>query len=91
MAGVAENLNVRVTLTLEKPTTKVARRQKLFSIEQLSSDYQVTFLLRCVNFILTATVYGMYQVCPYAKNVSKIYFKDLTGSKCLERNTIMCS
>ena len=40
MAGVAENVNVRVTLTLEKKTaTKVVRRRKQFSIEQLSNDY----------------------------------------------------
>ena len=43
MAGVAENLNVRVTLTLEKKTaTKVVRRRKRFSIEQLSNDYRKT-------------------------------------------------
>ena len=42
MAGVAENLNVRVTLTLEKPATKVVHRLKRFSIEQLSNDYQTT-------------------------------------------------
>ena len=57
MAGVAENLNVRVTLTLEKkPATKLVRRRKRFSIEQLSNDYQTTFPLRRGNFILTATV-----------------------------------
>ena len=43
MAGVAENVNVRVTLTLEKKSaTKVVRRQKQFSIEQLPNDYQTT-------------------------------------------------
>ena len=43
MAGVAENLNVRVTLTLEKKkATKVARRQKRFFIERLSNDYSAT-------------------------------------------------
>ena len=52
MAGVAENLNVRVTLTLEeKKATKVVRRRKRFF-----RDYQTTFQLRCGNFILTATV-----------------------------------
>ena len=57
MAGVAENLNVRVTLKLEKkPATKVARSRKRFSIEGLSSNYQATFPLHCGNFILTATV-----------------------------------
>ena len=67
MVGVAENLNVRVTLTLEKPATKVVRRRKQFSVEQLSNDYettierllrdyQATFPLHCGNFILTATV-----------------------------------
>ena len=53
MAGVAENLNVRVTLTLEK-------NQRLnwcvggndFPL----SNYQTTFPLRRGNFILTATV-----------------------------------
>ena len=63
MAGVAENLNVCVTLTLEKPATKVVRRRKRFSIERLSNDYQTTiarlsndFPLHRGNFILTATV-----------------------------------
>ena len=42
MAGVAENLNVCITLTLEKPATKVVRRRKRFSIEQLSNDYRTT-------------------------------------------------
>ena len=42
MAGVVENLNVRVTLTLEKTATKVVHRQKRFSIEELSSDYCAT-------------------------------------------------
>ena len=67
MAGVVENLNVRVTLTLKKPATKVVRRRKRFSIEQLSNDYgttierplrdyQATYPLRRGNFILTATV-----------------------------------
>ena len=43
MAGVAENLNEHVTLTLEKKAaTKVVRRRKRFSIEQLSNDYQTT-------------------------------------------------
>ena len=64
MAGVAENLNVRVTLTLEK-------KQRLkwcvggndfplsdyrTTIKRLLHDYQTTFQLRCGNFILTATV-----------------------------------
>ena len=68
MVGVAKNLNVRVTLTLEKKTaTKVVRWRKRFSIERLCNDYrttikrllrnyQTTFPLRCGNFILTATV-----------------------------------
>ena len=43
MAGVAENLNARITLTLEKKTaTKVVRRRKRFSIEQLLRDYRKT-------------------------------------------------
>ena len=42
MAGVAENLNVCITLTLEKPATKVVRRRNRFSIERLSNDYCVT-------------------------------------------------
>ena len=45
MAGVAENLNVRVTLTLEKTTTtvtKVVRRRKRFSIEWLLNDNRMT-------------------------------------------------
>ena len=43
MAGVAENLNVRITLTLKKNTaTKVVCRQKRFSIEQLLNDYRMT-------------------------------------------------
>ena len=47
MSGVAENLNVRVALTLEKKTpTKVVRRRKRFSIERtfgrLSNDYRTT-------------------------------------------------
>ena len=42
MVGVAENLNVCVTLTLEKPTTKVVLRRKRFSIERLSNDYCAT-------------------------------------------------
>ena len=43
MAGVLENLNVRVTLTLEKKiATKVVRRRKQFSIERLSNDYCAT-------------------------------------------------
>ena len=43
MAGMAENLNVRITLKLKKKTgTKVACRWKRFSIERLSSDYCAT-------------------------------------------------
>ena len=40
MAGVAENLNVRVHL--KKTATKVVRRRKRFSIERLKNDYQTT-------------------------------------------------
>ena len=39
MAGVAENLNVCVITTLEKPATKVVRRRKQFLVEQLSNNY----------------------------------------------------
>ena len=46
MAGVVKNLNVNVTLTLEKPATKVVRRRIQFSIdnyrttmEQLLRDF----------------------------------------------------
>ena len=64
MAGVTENLNVRVTLTLEK-------KQRLkwcvggnnfplsncrTAIKRLLRDYQATFPLCHGNFILTATV-----------------------------------
>ena len=68
MVGVAEILNVCVTLTLTKTATIAVRRWKRFSIEQLSNDYerllndycatdyQATFPLRRGNFILTATV-----------------------------------
>ena len=60
MAGVAENLNVHVTLTLEiKTETKVVRRQKRFSIERLSNDYCTTVKLifhSAVGTFMTATV-----------------------------------
>ena len=64
MAGVAENLNVRVTLTLENQRLKwcVGRNDFLLSdyqttIERLLRDYQATLPLRQGNFILTATVF----------------------------------
>ena len=57
MAGVAENINVRVTLKLEKnQQLKWHVGGNDFRIEQLSSNYQATFPLRCGKFILTATV-----------------------------------
>ena len=68
MAGVAENLNVCVTLTLEKkrrlkwcvggnyfPLSDYRTTIKT-TIKRLLHDYQTTFQLRCGNFILAATV-----------------------------------
>ena len=60
MAGVAENLNVRVTLTLEK---KQQLKWCVGGNDFPLSDYQTTFELRCGNFILAATVcWHAYQV-----------------------------
>ena len=57
MAGVAENLNVHVTLTHEKPAIKWCAGGNDLPLERLLRDYQVTFPLHCGNFILTATIY----------------------------------
>ena len=64
MAGVAENLNVRVTLTLEKNQrlkwcvggNDFPLSDYRTTIKRLLRNYQTTFSLRCGNFILTATV-----------------------------------
>ena len=57
MVGVAENLNVRVTLKLRCGVKKngdlVVRRRKQFFKR---SDFKATFSLCCGNFILAATV-----------------------------------
>ena len=59
MVGVAENVNVRVTLTSKNQRLKWHVGGNDFWIERLqSSNYQATFPLRCVNFILTATACG---------------------------------
>ena len=50
MAGVAENLNVCITLTLEKPAIKVVCKRKRSSIEQLLNDYQTTIARLSSNF-----------------------------------------
>ena len=65
MAGVAENLNVRITLTLEKKQQRLKwcvggsdfpSSDYRTTIKRLLRDYQTTFPLRRGNFILTATV-----------------------------------
>ena len=60
MAGVAEYLNVHVTLTLEKTVTKVVHRRKRFSIERLSSDFstppwELHFDRYCMNDFIEAS------------------------------------
>ena len=60
MAGVAENLNVCVNLTLLKKWCVGGNDFPLSNyrttIERLLRDYQATFPLHRGNFILTATV-----------------------------------
>ena len=79
MVGVAENLNMRITLTLEKKTaTKVVRRRKRLSIERLLRDIQTTFPLRHGNIILTATV---SYVTHSEKTVHLLkFFKNMVGA-----------
>ena len=65
MAGVAENLNVCVTLKLEKNQrlkwcvggNDFPLNDYRTTIKRLLRNYQATFPLRRGNFILTATVY----------------------------------
>ena len=87
MAGVAENQNVRVTLTLEKNQrlkwcvggNDFPLSDYRTTIKRLLRDYQTTFPLRCGNFILTATyvyvsgshMYEVYLQSVYTSSNSK--------------------